>query len=410
MITVRGAGWFFLTVLVGAALAYSGFKPLQFVFILMIILPLCSLCRLILIRSRTQIVETLSQHIIQRGHVFSFCAAVQTRSPVLLGAASVTLQQTGSDQYSNCTKQRVLIDTRKDVQIRFPIRAVHCGLINIQLTELTVVDLFGFFRISLLKRLDKRSDSVISVLPGSYPFVRLDLLQALMKENPAMMRWQAGSDLDTIADIRQQQPGDALKRAHWKLSARLNEIMIREFENPIQPEVVIIDDSQTPAFNDHNKSEQYHDFTSECLVYLSFVFLKQMSTVRLIAWRHSIRETVVASTFDQKQLIQFLLCEPRRNANWQSDQLLEDEMKQHPEAALLVWSTCCLTVQTALKLVSYHTEQRPLVCLILYHDDRHRDHEALEILRRASIRVIEAAFDVYQKAVQNKTNGWDEQL
>lgn len=87
---------------------------------------------------------------------------------------------------------------------------------------LTGGDLFGFFQ--------KRRQAVLSlklvVLPAKVPGVQKLVVQ-LQEQRP---RQRYGEPLPLVKNLRDYQQGDPLKRVDWKLSARQQALMVREYE------------------------------------------------------------------------------------------------------------------------------------------------------------------------------------
>ncbi len=67
--------------------------------------------------------------------------------------------------------------------------------------------------------------------------------QAVLEEKTAPKR-DYSEDLSSIHEIRDWQDGDALKRVHWKLTARMGALMIKEFDSTTRDEISIILDAR----------------------------------------------------------------------------------------------------------------------------------------------------------------------
>ena len=64
-------------------------------------------------------------------------------------------------------------------------------------------------------------------------------LDGQLSEEP--MRREQGSTLDDYA-VRPYRPGDSLRIVHWKLSSKLDELVVREPESDHRPDVVLLFD------------------------------------------------------------------------------------------------------------------------------------------------------------------------
>ena len=87
---------------------------------------------------------------------------------------------------------------------------------------------------------------------------------------------RANEDLNAPSDIRAYQPGDAMKKIHWKLSARKQELIVRKFEEPLLQEVLILMDCSRPPF--HGDSQAEADIRDTLLETAASLFSAQMRT------------------------------------------------------------------------------------------------------------------------------------
>ena len=153
----------------------------------------------------------------------------------------VTAQQGGADG-EVCTAQRVIEGRtgaealRTDVwQVR--IQPLHCGMVGASLRELRIFDYLGLF--SARVRLTGR-EALASVVPLMHPMkLPQELYAKGQTELPESVTAQAGSDTQEIFDTRLYQRGDTLRAVHWKLSAKSDELMVKEFSRPADRTVCV---------------------------------------------------------------------------------------------------------------------------------------------------------------------------
>ena len=138
---------------------------------------------------------------------------------------------------------------RKIQGLRLPVRAAHVGIFTVGLRSCTVEDLLGVFsrRVSL-------EDAVFSltVLPRTFP---TDPLTLAPGDPGSEIMARATEDLSAPSDFRSYQPGDAMKKIHWKLSMRKGELMVRRFDEPILQDVLILMDCSRPPSWGHPQAE-----------------------------------------------------------------------------------------------------------------------------------------------------------
>ena len=116
------------------------------------------------------------------------------------------------------------------------VHARHVGVFHPGITFCTVRDVFGLVERTVIPR---GSCPELIVLP--LPFDVTDLEFAPGDAGLGTMA-RATEDLTSPEDVRAYQSGDPMKKVHWKLSVRKQELMVRRFEEPVLPEAVMLMD------------------------------------------------------------------------------------------------------------------------------------------------------------------------
>ena len=116
----------------------------------------------------------------------------------------------------------------------------HCGGILVHPERVHVYDYLGLFR----RRIRKLPDSVIRIMPEP---MAVPMEDGLSDALPKAWRKKRGGSNAENHEIRPYQPGDNLTLVHWKLSAKVDELMSRE---PMEPDqgrmLLLLDISGTP--------------------------------------------------------------------------------------------------------------------------------------------------------------------
>jgi uncharacterized protein (DUF58 family) len=137
------------------------------------------------------------------------------------------------------------IPPRRSVRLRYTIRAPHRGIFAVGPLVVEYEDPFGLLRTTL--RVGERDRLVVAP-----PLVRLPstggALTRAEGESAVIQRRASGSFDDLIT--RDYRPGDALRRVHWKASARRGTLMVRQEEPRSHPEVRLVLDTRRAAYDD----------------------------------------------------------------------------------------------------------------------------------------------------------------
>ena len=133
--------------------------------------------------------------------------------------------------------------------LHLPVHAAHVGVFPVGLRACVVEDLLGIVR----KRVILTDTSFsLTVLPRTFSTEPLTLSPG---DPGSEIMARATEDLNAPSDVRSYQPGDAMKKIHWKLSLRKGELIVRKFDEPILQDVLILMDCSRPPSWGHPQAE-----------------------------------------------------------------------------------------------------------------------------------------------------------
>ena len=179
----------------------------------------------------------LSQPVVHRGEKVTLEVTLHYRSLIPVAPLLVEMGP-GVDQES----RSMLVDAASDQPVMFelPCHAAHVGVLQPGVEAVTVTDLFGICS----RRVEpRREGNGLLVLPQPFE-VGPQVYAAGDSGSESMAR--ASEDITSPSDVRTYQQGDALKKIHWKLSARKQELMVRRYEAPVMPDALILLDCAEP--------------------------------------------------------------------------------------------------------------------------------------------------------------------
>ena len=123
------------------------------------------------------------------------------------------------------------------------VQPVHCGEAQVTVTELRIFDYIGLFSARLRTTGKKGIDfgGTITILPQVHP-LHLEAPPSFVGEHEMSQELVAdriGMDSQEIFDTRYYRQGDLLKNIHWKLSAKADDLLVKEFSMPADQSVEI---------------------------------------------------------------------------------------------------------------------------------------------------------------------------
>lgn len=138
-----------------------------------------------------------------------------------------------------------MVDSRSTVILRLKITARYAGKISFRLDRARIYD---YLKLSGWRLPVKRDIMQVLVAPDMYQ-VHLDLedMAARFKEEgDAHSHERSGDDAAEVFDIRAFRDGDTLFRVHWKLTAKTEDLLVKEFSMPLENTVLLLVDLQLP--------------------------------------------------------------------------------------------------------------------------------------------------------------------
>jgi len=120
------------------------------------------------------------------------------------------------------------VRAKGDTEYRIPVRMAFCGCYEIWLGNGNITDFLGIY----CKKLDCTAKKDLLVMPK---LLRLgedaNAIIGNTDEDEIYEIDSNGTDYSEIKNIREYQPGDKLQAVHWKLSAKEQELMVKEFSS-----------------------------------------------------------------------------------------------------------------------------------------------------------------------------------
>lgn len=152
-----------------------------------------------------------------------------------------------------------------------------CGNIRINIKKVKVTDYFRW--LSASKRVQAGGD--ISVLPRLLPAAVsvISNFRYFSGDSDVYADDRGGDDVSQIFEIRPYRAGDKMQKIHWKLSAKSDEMMVREYSDPVGYAIVIF----LNLYTDGKPQEKSQDAAVEAAAAVSWTLL-HLEYSHIVAW------------------------------------------------------------------------------------------------------------------------------
>lgn len=117
-----------------------------------------------------------------------------------------------------------------------PLVSEYCGLIRVQIERMEYMDLLGLVSVSM--DISAMGETVILPKEQESTMEQRSGFQAGISEAEESLA--KGYDFAEVTDMREYRPGDRIKDIHWKLSAKKEELMVKERTSVAQSQVILV--------------------------------------------------------------------------------------------------------------------------------------------------------------------------
>lgn len=126
---------------------------------------------------------------------------------------------------------------RKQEEFLVPVSTQICGRVSIQTESLYCYDVFRLFRIRKPYRMEK----ILMIYPASVPIrIILGKRPKSRETGDVFDEYIRGNDTSETLDIRNYQEGDSIRSIHWKLSSKMDKLLVREFSRPSNFDTIVL--------------------------------------------------------------------------------------------------------------------------------------------------------------------------
>lgn len=205
--------------------------------IFLCLVPLFSFLMLKTLSSSVKLTINAADVHIARDEPFSCIFTVKNNS--LIPSADVRLTVTTENSFYKNSAVHELdmpLKWKRSTEVEYRLASDECGIIKINVSDMTLSDITGIFRKTV--PVSYLHETVILPHPKDGAHTDRGTVSAGMKE--VSEGTSKGSDFSEVTGIREYIPGDRLSDIHWKLSAKKDDLMIKQRSSMSSEQIVIV--------------------------------------------------------------------------------------------------------------------------------------------------------------------------
>ncbi len=195
---------------------------------------------------------------------------VQLTNPSIFPVINLKIYISYKNGYSDQRFKKsflISLDYRTRTSVICNLFSEYAGNLDITLEGIRIYDYMKLF--SLKKKI--KNQLKVAVLPYYY-----ELEENYISNNTRLIEsdnyspLKSGDDPSEVFAIREYREGDRLQRIHWKLSMKQDQLMIKEFSDPLNCSVLIFVNLSVP---EAESKLHFVDAIMECALSLSYTFI-----------------------------------------------------------------------------------------------------------------------------------------
>ena len=256
------------------------------ILVIAIAYPFAMLALLVIVRKNTN-VNLISKNIVSaKGSDIDIKVTIDNKSHFPIPNAILNIEYKST--FENITDKLtaiIPIQARNQQEVNFRLSSKYCGKVEIGLNNITIMDYLKLFSIKIIP-----VQPVVSIIvtPDCHPIdACLSNSISENQENDVFSKTRGGDDPSEVFNINEYREGDKINRIHWKLSAKANSPMVKEYSHPITNSTLIIFDLCCGETSDNIIATL--DTLMETLLSISF-FLVENGAIHTVAWYNQLSE------------------------------------------------------------------------------------------------------------------------
>lgn len=249
------------------------------IFLTITVMPFLLFALLCYIYGRISVELVPNVHVAAKGEGFSIM--VQVDNPTIFPISGIKLTLTYKNTYSTRKYKKdfmVSVDSRTKSSVCCNALSEYSGNLEVTLKSIRI---FDYLRIFSLRK--KGGNKItIAVMPSFHELTqdRSGNPNRIIPESDYYSKVKSGNDPSEVFTIREYREGDRLQRIHWKLSMKQEQLMIKEFSEPLNCSVLLLLNMCIP---EGESVPGFMDALLEAALSVSYTFLRS-GQIHYFSW------------------------------------------------------------------------------------------------------------------------------
>lgn len=261
-----------------------------------LLLPIVSCAYMILIYFQFKYWQELDKKFVTKGEEINFKFSIHNESILLYPLIKVKFYNMNSLFVKTFQDKSFTVNplSKKDYELTFECK--YRGYYEFGIDSIYIGDLLGLFYI----KHQILTPKCITVYPRIIPLNKFAVINSNTGDTEKLGRSNY-EDNTMISDTRKYVQGDSIKKIHWKLSAKRQELLVRNYDNSLETAVNIIVDLTCNNYS-NKENALIEDAVIESAIAVVHFCLKNFIPVQLIYFNEHMVTHYAKNMFDFDEL------------------------------------------------------------------------------------------------------------
>lgn len=182
------------------------------------------------------------------------------------------------------TRQKIALPVlpKEKKKVALALSSKHCGNLRVSFKKSYALDFFGLTRFNV--KFSKNLDAVVT--PNTFAMrVLLANDSFIPEDSDDYEPNKIGSDVSEVHSVRNYREGDSVRQIHWKLTGKLDELIVKDYGKPLKHDLLVFADFSYRGKN-KNTLPACLDALAEVAVSLSQALI-DCGKPHVLAWRQT---------------------------------------------------------------------------------------------------------------------------
>lgn len=168
-----------------------------------------------------------------------FCITIYNNSVFPISAVTFEVEfQDMSDDGVIKRKIKTPVAAKEDKSVHIVVATSHAALIECRVKRPRIYDAFGLIHFRI-RNISDKAKLLIAPVMSENSYIKGNQ-NIYIIDSDKYSETQKGDDSSQVFEVRNYIPGDDIRRIHWRLSSKQDDLIVKEYSKPIDEDCIVM--------------------------------------------------------------------------------------------------------------------------------------------------------------------------